>query len=298
MNAPLIADHLCKSFGQRDALRHISLTLPTGRVAGFLGRNGAGKSTLLHVVCGLLLPSSGTCTTLGRPAGELDAPELNRLGVVFQEGRFLDWMSVAQHLAFNGSMYSTWDKARESRLLKELELDPTRKISELSPGDRQKLGIILGVCHHPALLLLDEPMSALDPVARSTMLAFLVDLIREDECTVVISSHILSDVEKIVDWVICLDRGELRTNAPLDELQEGYAEWIVTSTNGALPAQFSEPWVLAQTGDARRARLSVRRPDEATERQFATTHHLTIEPHYVNLEQLFPLLIGERKGEA
>src|SRR4051812_48149536 len=100
---PLLAENLTKSFEGRVALRDLNLTIPAGRVAGLLGRNGSGKTTLLHLACGLLLPTGGVCRTLGRPGGELDAPELSRLGVVFQEGRFLDWMTVAQHLEFTAS---------------------------------------------------------------------------------------------------------------------------------------------------------------------------------------------------
>lgn len=298
MNPALIAQNLTKDFGGHVAIKSLTLEIPAGRVAGLLGRNGAGKTTFLNLACGLLLPTDGTCTTLGRPASELDAPELNRLGVVFQEGQFLDWMTVAQQLAFQASFYRSWDSGREARLLADIELDPTRKIAELSTGDRQKLGIILGVCHRPSLLLLDEPVSALDPIARTRMLSFLVDLVREDNCTVLISSHILSDVEKIVDWVVCLEKGTLATNAPLDELQESYAEWIVTSPSGALPPQFNEPWVLTHEGNARQARLAVHRPHERAEHELASAYHATIERCPLTLEQLFPLLIRPRKVAA
>jgi ABC-2 type transport system ATP-binding protein len=298
MNAPLVTNHLNKSFEGRPALHELTLAIPTGRVAGLLGRNGSGKTTLLNLACGLLLPTAGTCVTLGRASRDLGAPELSRLGVVFQEGRFLDWMTVQQHLEFTASFYPVWDHERESRLLAELELDANRRIVQLSPGDRQKFGLVLAVCHHPALLLLDEPMSALDPIARARLLAFLIDLVREDGCTIVISSHILADVEKIIDWVVCLDRGDLAVSAPFDEVQENYAEWIVTSAAGRLPARFSEPWVLAQTGDARQARLSVRRPGADPTARFATTHQVEIETRPLNLEQLFPLLVNERRPAA
>jgi ABC-2 type transport system ATP-binding protein len=298
MNAPLVTQNLTKRFETQDALQSLSLELPAGRVAGLLGRNGSGKTTLLNLACGLLLPTSGTCTTLGRTAGELEAGELNRLGVVFQEGRFLDWMSVQQQLDFHASFYPKWDRSREGRLLLELELNPARKIGQLSTGDRQKLGIILGVCHHPELLLLDEPVSSLDPIARLQMLSFLLDLIREDGSTIVISSHILSDVEKIVDWVICLDAGELTTCSPLDELQEGYSDWIVTPAERPLPARFAEPWILAQEGDAHRRRLKVKPPAGLTAPQFAAAHGVSVDPHYLNLEELFPLLIRQRKAAA
>lgn len=224
MKSPLITQNLTKRFGFRSggraALNSLSLEIAPGRVVGLLGRNGAGKSTLLHTACGLILPTTGSCTTLGRPCAELDAPELSQIGFMPQEPAFLAWMTVRQQLDFTATFYATWDRAREPRLLGDLELDPTRKIAQLSVGDQQKLGLILTVCHHPQLLLLDEPMSALDPIVRTRLLAFVVDLIREDASTILLSSHMLADVEKIVDWVVVLDRGELALNSALDDVQE------------------------------------------------------------------------------
>jgi ABC-2 type transport system ATP-binding protein len=297
MTPPLVTHQLCKRFGERTALRSLSLEIPAGRVVGLLGRNGAGKTTLLHLACGLLLPTSGTCSTLGRASGELESSELLRLGVVFQEGRFVPWMTVAQHLTFNASFYPAWDRAREQRLLDELELDPTRRIAQLSPGDQQKLGVLLGVCHRPQLLLMDEPMSALDPIARGKLLAFLIDLVREDGSTILISSHLLADVEKIIDWVVCLDSGELAVSAPFDELQESYAEWIVTAEAGDLPARFPESFVLTRAGDAGRARLLVHASAEEA-RTFGDRYRATIATRPLNLDQLFPLLIKERRAAA
>lgn len=245
-----------------------------------------------------MLPTHGTCTTLGQPCGELDAGALSRLGFVSQQNRCLEWMTVAQQLRFQASFYATWDKARERRLLDDLELDSTRQIVQLSIGDQQKLGVILAVCHHPALLLLDEPMSALDPIVRGRLMAFLIDLVREDGSTIIVSSHLLGDVEKLVDWIVCLDRGALALDCALDEIQETYAEWLVTSAAGALPARFTEPWVLAHEGDARQARLVVRVAGASVQEAFAHTHNVSIERRPLNLDRLFPLLVNERRPAA
>jgi ABC-2 type transport system ATP-binding protein len=299
MNAPLVTENLSKHFDQHVALRSLTLAIPAGRIVGLLGRNGAGKTTLLHLASGLLLPTSGSCTTLNRPAGKLGAVELAQLGFVAQSARFVDWMTVAQQLYFHSSFFAHWDQVREQRLLEELELDRDRKIIELSPGDQQKLGLILAVCHHPRLLLLDEPMSALDPIVRARLISFLVGLVQEDSSTIVVSSHTLNDVEKMVDWLVCLDRGELALSAPFDEVQETYAEWIVTSSAGTLPTRFAEPWILAQEGNERQTRLLVRIGDDAmTADQFAAIQCATVTRQPMSLEQLFPLLIKERKVAA
>ncbi len=292
MNSPLVTHNLRKSFDGHLALDALTLEVPAGRVVGLLGRNGSGKTTLIHTACGLILPTEGTCQTLGEDCAVLDSPQLNRIGVVFQEERFVDWMTVRQQLEFNSSFYPGWDQARERRLLEDLEIDPKRKISQLSTGDRQKVAILLAVCHHPALLLLDEPVSALDPIIRNRLLRFLVDLIAEDGCTILVSSHVLTDVEKIVDWILCLDRGRLVTNEALDDLQESYAEWIVSSADAQLPKVYSEPWVLSHEGDDLQARLLVRIPEEAVANRFLDTHGANAERRPLNLDQLFPLLLA------
>lgn len=293
--APLVVtERLTKRYPGHVALRDVSLEIPAGRVVGLLGRNGAGKSTLLHTLAGLTLPDSGRCLTLGRPAAELDTPELTRLGLVQQDARFIEWKTVRQHLEFNASFYPTWDHALEARLVESLEVPLDRKIAVLSPGDRQKLSLLLGVCHHPALLLLDEPMSALDPITRARALEMLLDRLRDDGCTVVISSHLLDDVEKVVDWIVVLHEGAVVENRAFDELQESFAEWTVTNERAALPARFAESYILSQEIRERTARLLVRTalPDAAAD--FSRAHGVRVEARSLNLGEMFPLLIAAR----
>jgi ABC-2 type transport system ATP-binding protein len=176
-----------------------------------------------------------------------------------------------------------------------LELPLGGRIAQLSTGDRQKVGILLGVCHRPTLLLLDEPMSSLDPIARAAMLDFLLERVRDDNSTVVISSHILSDAEKIIDWVVALDAGRLVENAPFDLLQESFAEWTVTAPQGGLPKIFSEPFVLASQGDERVARLSVRTRDPEALARFAQAHGAEVRARPLSLDEMFPLLTATRR---
>ncbi len=286
------ADHVTKTFGKHTALADVSLTIPAGHVVGLLGRNGAGKTTLLHLASSLVLPTSGACHTLGRRSDELDSPELTRLGLVMQESKFIEWMTVAQHLDFTGSFYPAWDRDLQQRLVDTLEVPLKRKIADLSTGDRQKVGILLGVCHRPALLLLDEPMSSLDPIARAHMLDVLLERLRDDGCTIVISSHLLDDVEKVVDWIIALDAGRITENASLDELQESFAEWTVTAAASELPARFSEPFILAQQTRERTARLTVRTREPGAAEAFAAAHGVQVDARPLNLGEMFPLLLN------
>jgi len=296
---PLVVENLSKLFGKRTALRDVSFEIPAGRVVGLLGRNGAGKTTLLDLACGLLLPTAGEIRTLGCAARELESAQLNRLGVVRQEPRFLDWMTVRQQLEFTASFYPYWDHGLEKRLTEMLELDGARRIVQLSQGDQQKLSILLGVCHRPSLLLMDEPMSALDPIIRARMLDVLLERLRDDGCTVLVSSHLLADVEKIIDWVVCLDAGELAVSASFDELQESYAEWTLHSATGTLPETFSETCVLSHEGTTKLARMRVCAADTASEAErFASMYRAEVKSRALSLDEMFPLLLKRRERRA
>jgi len=286
---------LTKRFDSVTALDGIDLKVRRPSIVGLLGRNGSGKTTLIQHLMGLHLPAEGSVTTLGRPSAELGHDELIRIGYVPQDIRLLDWMTVEQHLRYVSCFYPAWDREREQRLTAELELDVDKPVGALSTGNLQKLAIILAVCHHPRLLILDEPVSDLDPIVRGKLLEFLLELLREDEATILVSSHVLRDVEKIVDWVICLDHGNVVTDAALDELKELYSEWRVLSTNGNLPERFSESFVLTQEVSGRQARLLVKQGTSEVN-TFRKTHGVEVTERSLNLEEMFPILVGMRSS--
>lgn len=283
---------LSKRFGGTTALDRVSIAVPERAVVGLVGRNGSGKTTLLRHAVGLQLPTSGTCRTLGSVSGELGHGELARIGVVPQDNRFLEWMTVEQHVRYVASFYPRWDLEREARLHRDLELETGARVGTLSAGNAQKLAIVLAMCHHPELLLLDEPMSDLDPIVRGRLLAFLVELLGEDDATVVVSSHILRDVEKVVDHVICLESGHVVTDAALDDLEERYAEWRVTSRR-PLPASFDEAFILQQQIEGHQASLLVRPTPDDLE-SFRADHRVDVSSHPLNLKRIFPLLVAKR----
>lgn len=282
--------NLTKRYGRKIALDRLSLKIDQQRVVGLIGQNGSGKTTLLDMIAGTALPTEGSCTTLGTDSAQLDESVLTRIGVVFQENRFLEWMRVEQHLNYFGSFYPTWDVARQRTLLKDLDLDPRAKVGHLSGGDAQKLGVITAVCHHPRLLLLDEPLSSLDPIARETLLKFILRLLDEDEVTIIVSSHALMDIERLVDWVICLDNGKLRANSSLDALQERFATWEVTSLNGPLPSNFRESFVRQQSCTSRQAHLVVENAEFQLE-PFCARYHVEVNVGPLNLEKIYPVLL-------
>jgi ABC-2 type transport system ATP-binding protein len=294
MKTLVTATHLIKRYGKKIALNDLSVEIGEHQIVGLIGQNGSGKTTLLDLISGIALPSSGTCETLGRAGGRLDEAALAQIGVVFQENRFLGWMRVEQHLAYFGSFYPNWDRRRQAALLEELNLDPKAKVGHLSGGDVQKLGIITAVCHHPRLLLLDEPLSSLDPLARESVLQLILRLLAEDGGTIVVSSHTLSDIERLVTWVICLNEGRLCANAPLAALQERFAEWRVTAVNGTpLPESFQELYVRGQTRRAGETRLLVEN-GEGDRAAFQQRYHADVKVGQLKLEQIYPLLLEVR----
>lgn len=285
-----------KHFGKTHALQGIDLELNAGNIIGLLGRNGCGKTTLLSLVAGLYPADKGTCLTLGSDAARLTSRDLSRIGMVPQDIRFLDWLTVESQLKFIGGYYTSWDSALQTKLTHALELDPKARVGNLSPGNKQKLAIIAAFCHHPDLVLLDEPVSALDPVSRGQFLEFLFDQVSADGSTVVISSHVLHDVERLVNWVVCLDQGRLKISEDLDSLKERYAYWQVRSNELELKVDtFSEDYICNRKTHNRSVQLLVEGVDENSREQFRRKYNVEVESRPLNLEALFPIISGKGK---
>lgn len=283
-----------KDYGGTRALDGVNLSIPRGRVVGLVGRNGSGKTTLMRHVLGLALPTAGAARVLGRETAQLGDADLARIGAVHQEQRFLAWMRVAQHLEYVASFHARWDRDREQRLVRELELDPRARVGDLSPGNAQKLALVLATAHRPELCILDEPVSALDPIVRETLFAALLDILREDEITIVLSSHVLRDIERVVDHIVCLERGRVRIDSGLDELREQWTQWWVSARGKDLPTRFGEAFVLHHEGDRRQARLVVHEAAGQLER-FRAHHDVDVECSPMNLERMFPLWVAEAR---
>jgi len=224
-----------KRFRHVQALDNVNLDIHPGHIVGLLGSNGAGKSTLLRHIIGLYLPDAGSCTTFGRAAGELDAGDLARVGYVHQEGDLLDWMTVKQLIRYVSAYYSTWNHELEGSYISEYDIDVKARVGSLSPGQRQKLAILLAIGFEPELLILDEPASALDPLARAQFLDLLLRIIQDEGRTIIISSHILSDVEKVIDHAVFMTGGRILVDSPFDALRERFARVHVNSKRGPLP---------------------------------------------------------------
>ncbi|MDC0308516.1 ABC transporter ATP-binding protein [Planctomycetaceae bacterium] len=185
MTTAIIETHdLKKQFEKATVLNGIDLTIEAGQVVGLLGTNGLGKTTLLKCLLGLLRPTSGTSAVFGETSWDLSASSKSRLGYVSQEFALLPWMNVRSMTEYTGAFYEQWDQPYVDLLLKEWTLDEKARVATLSVGQRQKLAVILALGHHPELLILDEPVASLDPVARRQFLKSLIEFTEHEENTI------------------------------------------------------------------------------------------------------------------
>ncbi|TCC40084.1 ABC transporter ATP-binding protein [Kribbella capetownensis] len=213
MTPVLQARGLGKKYGRRWALTDCDLEVPAGHVVGLVGPNGAGKSTLLNLSVGMLTPSAGSVEVLGGPPGAQQA----KVGYVAQDAPTYARLSVADHLKLGAKLNPGWDHA-VARRIQRLGLDPKQKAGKLSGGQRAQLALTLGLAKRPDLLILDEPVAALDPLARREFLQDLMEAVAEQELSVVLSSHLVSDVERSCDFVIVLVDSRVQVSGEIDTL--------------------------------------------------------------------------------
>jgi ABC-2 type transport system ATP-binding protein len=203
MSAVLQAQALGKKYGQRQALTECTLEIPPGHVVGLVGPNGAGKTTLLKIACGMLAPSTGRIEVLGEQPAAGPA-QLARVGYVAQDTPTYANLSVADHLKLGAKMNPRWDANLARARIDQLGLDPKQKAGKLSGGQRAQLALTVAVGKRPELLILDEPVASLDPLARRGFLRQLMESVAENNTSVILSSHLVSDLERVCDYLIVL----------------------------------------------------------------------------------------------
>ncbi len=234
----LRASLLVKAFDGREVLCRLDWEVPQGRVVGLLGRNGAGKTTLLRCLLGLSPVDAGSIEMLGEPMDEPRGERLHRIGYVPQSFDLFPWMKVGDFLAFTAAFYRRWDTALVERLLADWQLDRKKKIAALSQGQRQMLAIVRALAPDPDLLVLDEPVASLDPIARRDFLATLLPLVRRPGKTVIFSTHITTDLERVDADIALLRGGRIALMRPLSELRAQLRGAVLTRAAGftAAPA--------------------------------------------------------------
>ena len=208
---------LGKAYGRTWALRDCTLAIPEGHVVGLVGPNGAGKTTLLRLATGMLTPTRGTITVLGeRPAA--GPAQLARVGFVAQDTAVYARLTVAGHLRLGAWLNPGWDDDLARRRIGELGLDPKQRAGSLSGGQRAQLALTLAMAKRPELLILDEPVASLDPLARREFLQGLMETVAEQNLSVVLSSHLVADLERVCDYVVVLVASRVRVAGEVSDL--------------------------------------------------------------------------------
>jgi ABC-2 type transport system ATP-binding protein len=217
MSFVIAASGLGKQYGRRWALRDCTLAIPEGRVAGLVGPNGAGKTTLLHLAVGLLAPTSGSIRVLGVNPGD-GAAQLGRAGFVAQDTPVYARLSVAQHLRMGAWLNPGWDREIAESRIKQLGLDPRQRAGTLSGGQRAQLALTLAIAKRPQCLILDEPVASLDPLARREFLRSLMEVVATQGISVVLSSHLIADLERVCDYLVVLIASRVQIAGEVTEL--------------------------------------------------------------------------------
>jgi ABC-2 type transport system ATP-binding protein len=262
MTVVLESRALSKRYGRRQALTDCTLSIPAGRVAGLVGPNGAGKTTLLHLAVGLLAPTSGTIEVLGGQPPSSPA-QLARVGFVAQDAPIYAGLTVADHLKLGAKMNPGWDDGLARRRIGTVGLDPRQRAGKLSGGQRAQLALTLAVAKRPEFLILDEPVASLDPLARRQFLQGLMEAAVEHELSVLISSHLVADLERVCDYLIVLIESRVQLAGDVDGLLAAHR--LLTGPRcevSALPADWH---VISASHTDRQSTLLIRATSPVTD---------------------------------
>lgn len=287
MSSPAVeASHLSKSFGPKRVLQDISFGVSPGDVVGVLGKNGAGKTTLLELMLGFTAPTDGVVRVFGHESHRLPGDVKTRVGFVPQQDELLDSLTVRDQLRVIASFYPRWDAPFIERLCAEWTIDLDARIKSLSVGERQKLSIVLALGHRPDLMILDEPVASLDPMARRQFLEKLVEISADGERAVVFSSHIVSDIERLANRIWILKEGRLDWQGDLDSLKESIVRLHLRSPK-PLPQPLEVPGALSVRSEGTFATIVVRDWTDAAHRALEQRINGEVEVEPLGLEEIF-----------
>ena len=285
--AAIEARGLGKRYGHRWALADCTLSIPPGHVAGLVGPNGAGKTTLISLATGMLAPTTGAVEVLGGPPAS-GPGQLARVGYVAQDTPTYAGLSVADHLRLGAHLNPRWDAGLARRRIEQLGLDPRQKAGRLSGGQRAQLALTLALAKRPELLILDEPIASLDPVARREFLQVLMHVTAEQELSVVMSSHLVADLERVADYLVVLVASRVRVDGELDDLLA--AHHLLTGPRRAAATLPASQQVIAENHTGRQSTFLVRSSEPVFDPAWAVEE--------VSLEDLVLAYMGHGSGST
>jgi ABC-2 type transport system ATP-binding protein len=229
--------------GKSFEIRDLAMKVPNGAIYGFLGANGAGKTTTLRMIMGLLRPISGQITVLGHPIPQESPSMLAKVGYVPERPHLYKHLTVGEQLAFHAAFHARWDAPLARQLADDFQLDDAQTIGRLSKGETGKLLMLLALAQRPDLLVLDEPTDGLDPVVRRDVLGALLGFVSRDGASVLVSSHLVHELERMCDWVGVLDHGQIVAELPMQTFKNGIKRLRVSQAPAMLP---ESPFVLVE----------------------------------------------------
>lgn len=282
-------DALHKAYGRFNAkpvLKGVDLVVPAGVVMGLMGTNGEGKTTLIKCLLGLLRRTSGEIRVFGEDPWDLSAETKARIGYVPQEPALLPWMTLRQSMIYTAAFYANWDEAYALDLVKHLGLPRDERLGTLSLGQRQKAAIVLAMGHRPELLVLDEPVASLDPLARRKFLESLVAITEDERHTVLFSTHITSDLERVASHLAILQGGRTVFCDELDVLKDRMKRLRI-SAGRDLPSSFAVGGALRTEVQGRNALVAMPLVDEALLEDLRTRWDAEVSVEDLNLEEIF-----------
>lgn len=287
--------HVWKRFRGQPAVRDLSLKVRTGTTFGFIGLNGAGKSTTIRMLMGLLKPSAGEVRLRGVPLPSDRIHALAGVGYVPDRPNVYPWMRISEAISFCRSLRRKWNDQVCEDLLNRFELQPRQRVKKLSKGQAAKLSLLLAVSHDPDILILDEPMDGLDPLARDEFLGGVLEAVCGEERTVLLSSHSLLDVQRLADEVGLIHEGTLLVQCPLAELVSGTKRIRAVLEDGA-PTAAAPPGTVCQHLEGREWQLTVRGCSPQTIADLQSSNRArVVDVLDLNLDEVFKDLIrGQR----
>ena len=252
MNTIIETQGLSRRFGKNLAVTDLTMKVPRGRICALLGPNGAGKTTTIKMLMNMIRPSAGNATVLGTESVQLGPRELSRIGYVSENQELPGSMKVWELIDYCQPMYPSWDEDLCDDLVQLFDLPLTQKIKSLSRGVRIKVALLVALAYRPELVILDEPFSGLDPLVRDEFIRGLLELSGRSEWTVLIASHDIDEVERLVDWVCVIDRGQLRVSESTAALEDRFRQCELTLAAGQqFPDPVPDSWLAAESSGQR-----------------------------------------------